>query len=305
MNIQHLRYFVHAARKGSVKAAARDLGFAPQTLSSSIKNLEECLGMPLFTRTSTGIALTHFGAEFLKEVEPLLAEFTRLESLPSRYSEGGGEPLQIKVGMSINAFHRVFSCGAFAHAAPNGAQTVFFTPVVCAPGDGLLALDEGLIDALIFETFDERRHLKRFDDFAIHKVASIPCLVALSKKSRLAQKDIISLNELSAYCFVSLSNNGLFKLGTVDKCARYGFSFNYLNDLSQSELNAWELVEADQAAMFVQTRCYWELDHPGCVYLPLCPENDISLDVFLVWREDRDCVGMGGLESLVAQLLSD
>lgn len=57
-----LRVFDAAARAGSFRAAADDLGVTPTAVSHQIANLEAQLGAALFERRARGVALTEAGA---------------------------------------------------------------------------------------------------------------------------------------------------------------------------------------------------------------------------------------------------
>lgn len=54
MNFQQCRYVEAVARVGSFSQAAKELFMTQPNLSSSIKDLENELGVQLFTRSNTG-----------------------------------------------------------------------------------------------------------------------------------------------------------------------------------------------------------------------------------------------------------
>lgn len=66
MEIHHLRTFVAVAEEGNLTRAAERLFVSQPAVSAHIKGLEEELGLPLFTRTPKGMALTREG-EVLRE----------------------------------------------------------------------------------------------------------------------------------------------------------------------------------------------------------------------------------------------
>lgn len=90
MTLQQLIYFRAAARHSYITRAARELYVSQPSLSVSLKNLEEELGMPLFERNGQGIRLTQAGRRFLAHAERILGdvEQARLEMEQLRRSAG-------------------------------------------------------------------------------------------------------------------------------------------------------------------------------------------------------------------------
>lgn len=77
-----LRTFEAAARLGSFKAAAAELGVTPTAVSHQIRALEEMLDTPLFVRRTRAVELTEAGERLSPAVhEGLLAMRTALEEI--------------------------------------------------------------------------------------------------------------------------------------------------------------------------------------------------------------------------------
>ena len=68
MTLLQLKYIVKIVECGSMNEASHELYVSQPALSSSVKELENELGIEIFTRSSQGIALTVDGAEFLTYV---------------------------------------------------------------------------------------------------------------------------------------------------------------------------------------------------------------------------------------------
>lgn len=79
-NINNLVAFVTVAREGSVSRAAEVLNLTQPAISHQIKRLSEEMDLTLFSRTPTGLRITHDGEAMLSKAEHVLdamAEFHR------------------------------------------------------------------------------------------------------------------------------------------------------------------------------------------------------------------------------------
>ena len=74
MNWDDLRVFLAAARRGSHKAAGKQLGVDPTTVGRRLQALERALGAKLFQRTPEALVLTPAGAALLVRAQNAEAE---------------------------------------------------------------------------------------------------------------------------------------------------------------------------------------------------------------------------------------
>lgn len=75
-----VRYFLAAARGGSVRGAAKRLGVNHATVSRRIAQLEDRLGAQMFEKLPSGYRLTSVGAEVLELAEQMEASSHQLET---------------------------------------------------------------------------------------------------------------------------------------------------------------------------------------------------------------------------------
>ncbi|MCB5955892.1 LysR family transcriptional regulator [Enterococcus sp. CWB-B31] len=106
MNIKQMKYVVAVADNGSFREAAKKLFITQPSLSNGIKELEDELGVNLFTRTNKGALLTEEGIAFLESAEKIL---TQLSLLENRYQHQ-----QKETRFSISSQHYDFLGGIMA-----------------------------------------------------------------------------------------------------------------------------------------------------------------------------------------------
>lgn len=71
-----LRAFITIVDEGNFARAAAQLRVSPSTLSQTIRELEESLGVRLLNRTTRSVAMTQAGERLLARFKPALAEMT-------------------------------------------------------------------------------------------------------------------------------------------------------------------------------------------------------------------------------------
>lgn len=87
MNTLHFKYAVEVERCGSITQAAENLFMAQPNLSKSIKELEDHMGFPIFSRTSRGVVPTARGREFLVYARSILSQLQAIETLSTRHDD--------------------------------------------------------------------------------------------------------------------------------------------------------------------------------------------------------------------------
>ncbi|MBU2966744.1 LysR family transcriptional regulator [Amphritea sp. 2_MG-2023] len=75
INIRHLRAFIEVARESSYRRASETLCLTQASLSTTINQLEQHLGVKLFNRTTRKVSLTNEGELFLINAKRTLSEF--------------------------------------------------------------------------------------------------------------------------------------------------------------------------------------------------------------------------------------
>ena len=85
MTIQQLRYIITIAEQGSFNKASEVLYISQPSLTESVKELENELGITIFLRTGRGVTLTGDGVEFMGYAREA---YHQIENIRERYGEG-------------------------------------------------------------------------------------------------------------------------------------------------------------------------------------------------------------------------
>lgn len=187
MELRVLQYFLAVAREQSISGAAEFLHLSQPTLSRQIKDMEKELGKQLLIRGNRRITLTEEGMILCKRAEEIMELVKKTESEITLSDEsiagdiyiGAGESNSVGyIAKAANALRREYPFVHF-HIESGDAQTVYEQ------------LDKGLIDfGLLFGNID----LTKYNSISLPTKDTWGVL--MPKDSELAQKDVITPNDL-------------------------------------------------------------------------------------------------------------
>lgn len=195
MNFQQCRYVEVVARVGSFSQAAKELYMTQPNLSCSIKDLENELGVQLFTRSNTGARLTEDGHDFLKYAKRIIGE---LDLLQQRYHD------EFKKSFTVASHHYDFLSIPLAKVAQEFKeeyqefQTIETTTKKILDSVASFEADLGII-----YLDDENEHILssalQYHDLEFTSLGEFPTRVFLRRDHPLAHKSVISETDLKGY----------------------------------------------------------------------------------------------------------
>lgn len=106
MTLQQLKYVIGIAETGSLNKAAEKLFISQPSLTSTIHDLENELGITIFNRTGRGVTLTNDGTEFLSSARQLYLNY---QNLMEKYGDNGS----IKKKFGVSTQHYSFAVKSF------------------------------------------------------------------------------------------------------------------------------------------------------------------------------------------------
>lgn len=197
MKLHQLKYFIEVVLSGSINEAARRLYISQPTLSKAIKELENDLGIVLFTRTSTGISLSPDGAEFLSYARQINEQ---VELLERRYFDA--EPSQQL--FSVSSQHYSFVVDAFVemirkYGGDKYQFTIRETRTYEIIDDVKNLTSE--IGVLYISAFNEKVLLQLIKEKGLKftQLFEAHPHIFISKTNPLAKRDSVTLEDLDPY----------------------------------------------------------------------------------------------------------
>lgn len=188
IELRQLRYFVAVAEKLSFGKAARALHISQPPLSRQVGSLEESLGARLLTRSSTGVALTPAGLQFLSDTKDILQKLQNAVELAQRADKGEVGTLHVGCSRYLDiALSALLGDKVFA-SMPSVDLHVEYTPSTEQPG--LLRryrLDAGIV----------RLPLPEVDQLAVDMLYREPVVAMFSPRHEFASRNQVSLRDLN------------------------------------------------------------------------------------------------------------
>lgn len=217
-----LSTFLRIAERGSIGAAARDLGMAQATASRQLAELEERVGVKLIHRTTHSLALTEIGETALTEARVLLDGWDALcEGLREDIDVLSG-PLKIVAPVALGQLHLAEAVLRFQADHPGVAiswlledDPIRFAEIGCdlwikigRPGDDSLVVKEiATVERLIVAT-TEMIGKQRYTHPS--KLSELPCAALGPFDGGLISLESAGGTNYSLKADVALSTNNIF-----------------------------------------------------------------------------------------------
>src|SRR5581483_10533534 len=211
-DLTDLSLFRHVAEAGSITHGAERAHLALAAASTRIRNMEDALGVALFTRGRQGVAPTQAGRTLLQHARTILRQAERLHEDLGAYS--GGLAGQIRVLSNTNALTEFLPEALSSFLATHPTVSVDLEERLSDEIVGLIAegvadlgVVAGTVDAGALETYPFRR-----DRFVLVVAADHP----LAKRSKIAFEEVLE------HDFVGLDRSSAIQRFLATKAVRIG-----------------------------------------------------------------------------------
>lgn len=270
VELRVLNYFLAIAREENITRAAQSLHVTQPVLSRQMMQLEEELGVKLFTRSNHKINLTEDGMLLKRRAQELvmLAEKTKREfvrnekDLAGEITIGSGEFQSTRIFSQVmTSFQKKHPLVQFRIYSGNAENIRDY-------------IERGLLDLGVM---GEPVDIRKYDFTSIPEKETWGILVRTD--SKLAQKESITLEDLMDIPLITASRDFQKDLGEW-----FGEHFGRLHVVATGNLlyNEAMLVESGMGvAICIQLNCTYE----NLRFIPLSPA--VESRTVLAWKKDQ------------------
>ena len=201
MTLQQLRYAITVAETGTITEAAKKLYISQPSLTNAIHELEKEMNLVIFQRTNKGILLSGEGEEFLGYARQVLEQASILED---KYKGNGGGKKQF----CVSTQHYSFAVNAFVDLINEYGQEEYDFSLRETQTYEIIedvAHMRSEIGILFLNDFNETvlRKILKTNDLEFHELFVAKPHVFISRKHPLADRQVITNQELEAYPYLS------------------------------------------------------------------------------------------------------
>ncbi|MBQ2735712.1 MAG: LysR family transcriptional regulator [Clostridia bacterium] len=215
MNLVHLKYAVEVAKTQSISKAAENLYMGQPNLSRAIKELEDSLGITIFSRTSKGISVTPDGEEFLQYAKRILAQVDQVEEI-YRIGKTHKQKLSVCVPRSsyISAAFAEFAKGL----SMESPAEIFYKETNSSRTVNNIVKEEYNLGIVRFQTAFERYYQNLFEEKNLEQelLTEFSYVLLVSEQSPLAKKGNVQLRDLADYIEITHGDPYVPSLPMID-----------------------------------------------------------------------------------------
>jgi DNA-binding transcriptional LysR family regulator len=289
VELRHLRYFAAVVQGKGFREASRRLHIAQPAISQTVADLEEELGLKLFSRAKRIVQLTPEGEVFYAEAVRTLAQAELAVSTARRAAKG--EIGRLSIGFLGSATYAFLPelVRTFKAQYPG----VKLTLQELTPIQQEAAFDKGLIDIGFTRTLTPEQS-KMFSSKLLYRDPMMAVL-PLSRQVKTKWVRIADLAKEGFILFYREGSPGLFDTIT-GMCNDAGFSPRVENEPNMMQ-TVLSLVEAEQGVSIVPA-CVRNLRSDGVRFYRLQPD-DVRVELVAVWKKEMPSVVLRAFLDLI------
>lgn len=201
MTLQQLKYAIAVADTGNITEASRRVFISQPSLTAAIRELEEEMGITIFSRSNKGVTVTNEGDEFLSYARQVLEQAVLLEDRFKGNSKGN-------TIFSVSCQHYSFAVNAFVDVIRKfGGNEYDFTLRETQTHEIIEDVAHLKSEIGILYTSSRNKNvitkLIKKNNLQFEPLFTTPLHIFISTKNPLAKKKKIKLTDLAPYPYLT------------------------------------------------------------------------------------------------------
>lgn len=276
MDIRHLEYFMEVAKHLNFTKAANALHISQPSLSKTIKNMEEELGVPLFYRAFRQLELTDAGKALLHNAKKVLLAYEQLTSELNDVMELKKGEIRIGIPPIIGA---AFCSNIISHYID-----LFPLINVTLTEVGTKKIKDGIDDSSIDVGFvcNNPHYYKGVESI---KILKDPLMLVAHQSHPLSRRKSITLKDLENESFIMYRQDFSLYDSIIERCQTNGFFPNIVCESSQKDFII-EMVEAKLGIALLPSQICKKLENETIRTIPF-DNPEIFLELGMIWKKDK------------------
>jgi len=274
MELRHLLYFKTVAEELHFGNAAAKLFISQPPLSRQIKELEDELGVLLFTRTNKRVTLTDAGRYFKSETNAIFARLEESKSMVKQIHKSESGELRIGYISSVYQQHLADVLIAMRDVFPHIKTNLFEIPTLTQ----VKALEQGDLDVGILRAPVHSTQLKVqtlfFDPFMV--------VIPNSTPTFNMQDQLAAYLKQSPFIFFSKGFAPRYNDKLTEICQRMGFTPTIVHEANNVH-SILQLIEAGLGVSILPSSLQQQYGYLKVSFIPL--ENiPVNTEVVLAYK---------------------
>lgn len=274
MELRHLLYFKTVAEELHFTKAAARLFISQPPLSRQIKELEEELGVLLFTRNNKQVTLTEVGKYFLNEVEGIFAKLEESKNIARQIHLSTSGELKIGYISSVYQSYLAEVLKAMRQEFPYIKTGLFEMPTVLQ----IEALEQGKLDVGILRApiLSEKLVVQTlfFDPFVV--------VIPHSTQKYSSNKELADFLKESPFIFFNKEFAPHYNQKLIEICKRMQFTPDITHEANNVH-SILQLVEAGLGVSILPLSLKKQYDHLKVSFIELI-DIPVNTEVVVAYK---------------------
>jgi DNA-binding transcriptional LysR family regulator len=279
ISLKQIRYFIAAAESGRISQAAVELNVSQSAVTAAVQQLEALLGVRLFERNPTGVALTREGNRFLLHGRNIMAAVAEAVREPRAAGAAVTGTVRVGVTYTVAGYFLPRHHARFASGFPGVTLNLFE-----APRD---VIEQALLDGALDIAVMLVSNLQARDALAAETLIRSRRRLWLPAEHPLLRQGRVGLSDVARHPYIML---------TVDEAGHTAGRYWALTPFrpevvfkTSSVESVRSMVAAGMGVTILSDLVYrpWSLEGQRLERRQV--EDDIpTMDVGLAWRADTE-----------------